>query len=447
MGKYFGTDGFRGEANVNLTVEHAYRVGRFLGYYYGKEHKAKVVIGKDTRRSGYMLEYALVSGLTASGADVYLLHVTTTPSVSYIVRQEGFDCGIMITASHNPFYDNGIKVINKDGAKLEAEVEQQIEEYIDGKLEEVPYARREGIGRTIDYAAGRERYIEYLISLAGHSYKGMRVGLDLANGSATAVAKQVFDALGAETCVINSEPDGLNINTACGSTHIEGLAELVKQRKLDVGFAYDGDADRCLAVAHNGDLVEGDHIMFLCSRYMKEHGELANNTVVTTVMSNLGLYRALDALGICYEKTAVGDKYVHENMMANGHVIGGENSGHIIFSRHANTGDGILTSLKVMEVMLSTGKTLAELASGMMVYPQRLVNVRVTDKTEAQNDAAVQAKVAEVADELGDRGRILVRESGTEPLLRVMVEAETDELCIRYTDAVVETLQQRGFVL
>lgn len=447
MGKYFGTDGFRGEANVNLTVEHAYRVGRFLGYYYGKEHKAKVVIGKDTRRSGYMLEYALVSGLTASGADVYLLHVTTTPSVSYVVRQEGFDCGIMITASHNPFYDNGIKVINKDGAKLEAEVEKQIEEYIDGKIEEVPYARREGIGRTIDHAAGRERYIEYLISLAGHSYKGIRVGLDLANGSATAVAKQVFDALGAETHVIHSEPDGLNINTACGSTHIESLVELVKQKELDVGFAYDGDADRCLAVAHNGSLVEGDHIMFLCSRYMKERGELANNTVVTTVMSNLGLYRALDALDIRYEKTAVGDKYVHENMMANGHVIGGENSGHIIFSHHANTGDGILTSLKVMEVMLSTGKTLAELASGMTVYPQRLVNVRVTDKTEAQNDAAVQAKVAAVAGELGDRGRILVRESGTEPLLRVMVEAETDELCIRYTDAVVETLQQRGFVL
>ncbi|MBQ9767745.1 MAG: phosphoglucosamine mutase [Lachnospiraceae bacterium] len=447
MGKYFGTDGFRGEANVNLTVEHAYRVGRFLGYYYGKEHKARIVIGKDTRRSGYMLEYALVSGLTASGADVYLLHVTTTPSVSYVVRQDGFDCGIMITASHNPFYDNGIKVLNKEGAKLEADVEKQIEAYIDGVMEEVPFARRENIGRTIDYSVGRDRYGEYLVSIASHSYKGIRVGLDLANGSATAVAKKVFDTLGATTYVINSEPDGLNINTNCGSTHIEGLVELVKREKLDVGFAYDGDADRCLAVDHEGNLVEGDHIMYLCGKYMKERGELANNTVVTTVMSNLGLYRAFDELGIRYEKTAVGDKYVHENMMANGHVIGGENSGHVIFSRHANTGDGILTSLKVMEVLLDSGKSLAELASGMTVYPQRLVNVRVTDKTEAQNDAGVQAKVAEVAKELGDEGRILVRESGTEPLLRVMVEAKTDELCIRYTDAVVDTLQERGFVL
>lgn len=447
MGKYFGTDGFRGEANVNLTVEHAYRVGRFLGYYYGKEHKPKVVIGKDTRRSGYMLEYALVAGLTASGADVYLLHVTPTPSVSYVVRQEGFDCGIMITASHNPFYDNGIKVINGEGYKLEAEVEKQIEEYIDGNIEEVPFARRENIGRTIDYSVGRDRYIEYLTSLATHSYEGIRVGLDLANGSATAVAKSVFDALGASTYVINSEPDGLNINTNCGSTHMESLIELVKREKLDVGFAYDGDADRCLAVDSEGNLVEGDHIMYLCGKYMKERGELTNNTVVTTVMSNLGLYRAFDELGIRYEKTAVGDKYVHENMMANGHVIGGENSGHIIFLKHATTGDGVLTSLKVMEVMLESKKSLAELASGMTVYPQRLVNVRVTDKTEAQNDAAVQKKVAEVAKELGDEGRILVRESGTEPLLRVMVEAKTDELCIRYTDAVVDTLQERGFVL
>lgn len=447
MGKYFGTDGFRGEANVNLTVEHAYRVGRYLGYYYGREHKAKIVIGKDTRRSGYMLEYALVSGLTASGADVYLLHVTPTPSVSYVVRREGFDCGIMITASHNPYYDNGIKVINGEGYKLEAQVEQKIEEYIDGKIEEVPFARREKIGRTIDYSAGRQCYIEYLISLAPKSFEGLRIGLDLANGSATSVARNVFEALGAKTYVINSEPDGLNINTNCGSTHIEGLQRLVREEKLDVGFAYDGDADRCLAVDHEGKLVEGDHIMYLCGKYMKERGELTNNTVVTTVMSNLGLYRAFDELGIRYEKTAVGDKYVHENMMENGHVIGGENSGHIIFSKHAATGDGVLTSLKVMEVMLESGKSLAELAAGMMVYPQRLVNVRVMDKTLAQNDPMVQEKVAEVAGLLGDEGRILVRESGTEPLLRVMVEAKTDELCIQYTDAIVDTLQDRGFVL
>ncbi|MDD6035090.1 MAG: phosphoglucosamine mutase [Lachnospiraceae bacterium] len=447
MGKYFGTDGFRGEANVNLTVEHAFRVGRFLGWYYGREHKAKVVIGKDTRRSGYMFEYALVAGLTASGADAYLLHVTPTPSVSYVVKREGFDCGIMITASHNPYYDNGIKVINSEGYKLESDVEQKIEDYIDGKIEEVPYARREEIGKTIDYSIGRHRYIGYLISLATRSYEGMKVGLDLANGSATAVAKGVFDALGAKTYVIHSEPDGLNINTNCGSTHIESLRQLVTEQKLDVGFAYDGDADRCLAVDNEGNLVEGDHIMYLCGKYMKEHGELANNTVVTTVMSNLGLYRALDELDIRYEKTAVGDKYVHENMLANGHAIGGENSGHIIFSKHATTGDGILTSLKVMEVMLESKKALSELARGLKIFPQRLVNVRVTDKREAQADAVVQAKVAEVAALLGDDGRILVRESGTEPLVRVMVEAKTDELCIEYTEAVVDTLQKRGYVL
>lgn len=447
MGKYFGTDGFRGEAGVNLTVEHAFRVGRFVGYYYGKDHKAKVIIGKDTRRSGDMLEYALVAGLTASGADVYLLHVTPTPSVAYVVKQDGFDCGIMITASHNPFYDNGIKIINGQGYKLEADVEQQIEDYIDGIIEEVPYARRENIGRTIDYTIGQNHYIAYLTSLTTCSYEGMKVGLDLANGSATAVAKEVFDALGATTYVINAEPDGLNINTNCGSTHIEGLQRLVVEEKLDVGFAYDGDADRCLAVDSNGHLVEGDHIMYLCGKYMKEHGTLANNTVVTTVMSNLGLYRALDALDIRYEKTAVGDKYVHENMLANGHSIGGENSGHIIFMKHATTGDGVLTSLKIMEVMAESKKSLSELAGGMKVYPQRLVNVRVTDKKDAQADPEVQAKVAEVAALLGDEGRILVRESGTEPLVRVMVEAKTDELCIKYTDAVVETLQNRGFVL
>ena len=447
MGKYFGTDGFRGEAGVSLTVEHAFQVGRFLGYYYGRDHKAKVVIGKDTRRSGDMLEYALTAGLTASGADVYQLHVTPTPSVAYVVRQDGFDCGIMITASHNPFYDNGIKVINGKGYKLEAEIELEIEEYIDGKIDEVPYARRENIGKIVEYSEGRQKYIQYLIGLVGCSFDGVKVGLDLANGSATPVAKEVFDALGATTYVISSEPDGLNINTDCGSTHMERLQKLVLEEKLDVGFAYDGDADRCLAVDHTGKLVEGDHIMYLCGKYMKEHGELANDTVVTTVMSNLGLYKALDELNIRYEKTAVGDKYVHENMMANGHVIGGENSGHVIFMKHATTGDGVLTSLKVMEVMQESKQSLAELASGMTVYPQRLVNVRVTDKKDAQADPEVQKKVAEVAALLGNEGRILVRESGTEPLVRVMVEAKTDELCVQYTDAVVETLQNRGFVL
>ena len=365
MGKYFGTDGFRGEANVTLTVEDAYKVGRFLGWYYGQKTKAdrcRVVIGKDTRRSSYMFEYSLVSGLTASGADVYLLHVTTTPSVSYVVRTEEFDCGIMISASHNPYYDNGIKVINGRGEKLEEETIEKIESYLDGEMGEIPFAKRDAIGRTVDYAAGRNRYIGYLISLATRSFKNMRVGLDCANGSASAIAKNVFDALGAETHVINNTPDGLNINTNCGSTHIGGLQKYVVENHLDVGFAYDGDADRCLAVDSEGKLVDGDKILYVCGKYMKEQGTLVNNTVVTTVMSNFGLYKAFERDGISYEKTAVGDKYVYENMSQNGHCLGGEQSGHIIFSKHATTGDGILTSLKLMEVILEKKETLAKLA-------------------------------------------------------------------------------------
>ena len=447
MGKYFGTDGFRGEANKKLTVEHAYKVGRFLGHYYGKDHKARIVIGKDTRRSSYMFEYSLVAGLTASGADVYLLHVTPTPSVSYVVQREEFDCGIMISASHNPYYDNGIKIINGRGYKLEAEVEKLIEDYIDGVSEEIPFATGENIGRTVDYAVGRHRYIGYLISLATRSFKDVKVGLDLANGSATTVAKGVFDALGAKTVVMSDEPNGININTDCGSTHIEHLQQLVKERGLDVGFAYDGDADRCIAVDNEGNVLSGDEIMYLCGRYMKEHGELNNNTVVTTVMSNFGLYKAFDRLGISYEKTAVGDKYVYENMMQNGHSIGGEDSGHIIFAKHATTGDGVLTSLKLMEVMLESKKPLSELRKGFERYPQKLVNVRVTDKKAAREDGEVQAKIAEVAECLGENGRILVRESGTEPVVRVMVEADSHEACIKYTGEVVDTLQKRGFVL
>lgn len=444
MGKYFGTDGFRGEANVNLTVEHAYKVGRFLGWYYGKEHKAKVVIGKDTRRSSYMFEYSLVAGLTASGADVYLLHVTTTPSVSYVVRSEGFDCGIMISASHNPFYDNGIKIINGSGYKLEADVENKIEAYLDGAIGELPFATREAIGKTVDYSLGRHRYIGYLISLATRSFSDMKIGLDLANGSATTVAKGVFDTLGAKTYVINQSPDGTNINNDCGSTHIEHLQKYVVENGLDVGFAYDGDADRCLCVDENGRLLSGDAIMYLCGCYMKERGELSNDTVVTTVMSNLGLYKAFDAKGIKYEKTAVGDKYVYENMMQNGHCLGGEDSGHIIFSKHAVTGDGILTSLKVMEVLLERKTKLSELVRELEIFPQLLVNVRVKDKQAARDDEKVQEAVAEVTKELGENGRILVRESGTEPLIRVMVEASSDEICKEMTERVVKVLKAQG---
>ena len=447
MGKYFGTDGFRGEANVKLTVEHAFKVGRFLGYYFGKEHKARIVIGKDTRRSSYMFEYALAAGLTASGADAYLLHVTTTPSVSYVVRTEEFDCGIMISASHNPFYDNGIKIINAMGHKMSADVEQLIEAYIDGKTEELPLATRENIGRTVDYAMGRNRYIGHLISTATRSFKDKKVGLDCSNGSASSIAKSVFDALGAKTYVINAEPDGTNINMNCGSTHIEVLQKFVIEKGLDVGFAYDGDADRCIAIDDEGHIVDGDLIMYVCGKYMHENGKLNNDTVVTTVMSNFGLYLALDKAGIRYEKTAVGDKYGYENMMKNGHSIGGEQSGHIIFSQLATTGDGILTSLKIMEVMLEKKTRLSELIKPVTIYPQLLVNVKVQDKTAAEQDEDVQAAVKAVEEALGNTGRILVRESGTEPLLRVMVEAETDEICHKYVYQVVDVLKAKGHAI
>ena len=447
MGKYFGTDGFRGEANVVLTVEHAFKVGRFLGWYYGQEHKARVVIGKDTRRSSYMFEDALSAGLTASGADVYLLHVTTTPSVSYVTRTEDFDCGIMISASHNIFYDNGIKVINAKGHKLEAEVEEKIESYIDGTWGEIPYATRDAIGRTVDYSAGRNRYIGHLIAMATRSFKDKRVGLDCSNGSASSIAKSVFDALGAKTYVINSEPDGTNINRNCGSTHIHVLQEFVKEKKLDVGFAYDGDADRCLAVDENGNEVDGDLILYVCGKYLKEQGRLNNDTIVTTIMSNLGLYKACDKAGIKYEKTAVGDKYVYENMVQNNHCLGGEQSGHIIFSKYATTGDGILTSLLLMEVMLEKKQTLAKLTEEVKIYPQLLKNVRVSDKKTARENAEVIKAVEAVTEELGNDGRILVRESGTEPVIRVMVEASTDELCEKYVNQVVEVMHQQGLIV
>ena len=447
MGKYFGTDGFRGEANVVLTVEHAFKVGRFLGWYYGQEHKARVVIGKDTRRSSYMFEDALSAGLTASGADVYLLHVTTTPSVSYVTRTEDFDCGIMISASHNIFYDNGIKVINAKGHKLEAEVEEKIESYIDGTWGEIPYATRDAIGRTVDYSAGRNRYIGHLIAMATRSFKDKRVGLDCSNGSASSIAKSVFDALGAKTYVINSEPDGTNINRNCGSTHIHVLQEFVKEKKLDVGFAYDGDADRCLAVDENGNEVDGDLILYVCGKYLKEQGRLNNDTIVTTIMSNLGLYKACDKAGIKYETTAVGDKYVYENMVQNNHCLGGEQSGHIIFSKYATTGDGILTSLLLMEVMLEKKQTLAKLTEEVKIYPQLLKNVRVSDKKTARENAEVIKAVEAVTEALGNDGRILVRESGTEPVIRVMVEASTDELCEKYVNQVVEVMHQQGLIV
>ena len=445
--KYFGTDGFRGEANVDLNVVHAYKVGRFLGWYYGQEHKARIVIGKDTRRSSYMFEDALASGLTASGADVYLLHVTPTPSVSYVVRTEQFDCGIMISASHNPYYDNGLKVINGNGHKLEAEVEEKIEEYIDAPEDTIPLATRDHIGCTVDYAIGRHRYIGYLMSLATRSFKNVRVGLDCANGSSYSVAKGVFDALGAKTFAIGMNPDGTNINAGCGSTHIDNLQKYVVENNLDVGFAYDGDADRCMAIDDKGEIIDGDAILYLCGCYMQEKGELNNHTIVTTVMSNLGLYKALDKKGIAYEKTAVGDKYVNACMTEKGHSLGGEQSGHIIFSKYAVTGDGVLTSLMLMEVMLEKKQKLSELRKELKIYPQVLKNVRVADKPAARNDQDVIAATEAVEKALGSDGRILLRESGTEPVIRVMVEAGTEKLCEEYVDQVIEVLEKKGHVV
>ncbi|MBE6771028.1 MAG: phosphoglucosamine mutase [Ruminococcaceae bacterium] len=461
MGKYFGTDGFRGEANENLTADHAYKIGRFLGWYYrelknrcGCNESPKIVIGKDTRKSSYMFEYALVAGITASGSDAYLLHVTTTPSVAYITKIDGFDCGIMISASHNPFYDNGIKLINGNGEKTDDETINYIEDYIDGKLElfgkkwdEIPYAKKENIGKTVDYISGRNRYIGYLISLGIYSFRGYKVGLDCANGSSWNIAKAVFDALGAKTYIINASPNGMNINKNAGSTHIEVLQKYVVENNLDIGFAYDGDADRCICVDEKGDIITGDHILYVCAKYMKEKGDLTNNTVVTTVMSNFGLYKAFDELGIDYAKTAVGDKYVYEYMVKNNNRFGGEESGHIIFSKYATTGDGILTSLKMMEIMIAKKMPMSKLIEGFNVYPQMLINVRVNDKPQARNDADVIAAVENAEKELGDSGRILVRESGTEPVIRVMVEAKSDEICKKHAEYIVETIKRKGYCI
>ena len=449
MGKYFGTDGFRGEANVNLTADHAYHIGRFLGWYYGQKaenERAKIVIGKDTRRSSYMLEYALAAGITASGADAYLLHVTTTPSVSFVTRTESFQCGVMISASHNAYYDNGIKLLNGSGEKMEQSVLDEIEAYLDGE-KNLPFATGEKLGCTVDHVAGRNRYMGYLISLGMYSFKGLRIGLDCANGAAWNMARTIFEALGAKTYLLGVEPDGLNINDGVGSTHIEKLQALVLEKGLDVGFAYDGDADRCLCVDEKGEIISGDHILYLLGLYMRDRGQLDNNTVVTTVMSNFGLYKAFDKAGIDYAKTKVGDKYVYEYMAQYHCRLGGEQSGHIIISKYANTGDGILTSLKVMEVILAKKQSLHELCKDLKIYPQTLKNVRVKDKAEAQNDPVVQKAVSEVAEALGDRGRILVRESGTEPVIRVMVEAPTEKECVDYVNQVIEVIAAQNHTL
>ncbi|MDO4477882.1 MAG: phosphoglucosamine mutase [Lachnospiraceae bacterium] len=447
MGKYFGTDGFRGEANVTLKSDHAFLIGRFLGWHYARNHEngqANIVIGKDTRLSSYMFESALAAGITSSGSNAYLMHVTTTPSVSYAVRTGDFDCGIMISASHNPYYDNGIKILNAEGRKIEANVEKMLEAYIDGIFGDIPRAQREKIGHIVDYAQGRNKYLGYLTSIPAHSFRGMKVGLDCANGASFAMAKGLFEILGAKTFVINATPTGVNINDHCGSTHPEELKKLVLEKSLDVGFAMDGDADRCIAIDEKGNEVNGDLIMYACGRYLMEKGELASDTIVTTVMSNLGLYKACEAAGMKTEQTQVGDKYVAENMNANGYSLGGEQSGHIIFSRYAATGDGLLTALMVMEAMLTRNAPLSYLTQPVKIYPQVLVNVRVKDKNKARENEKMKAAVAAVDEQLNGNGRILVRESGTEPLIRIMVEAETDELCRSLADSVAVVLKEEG---
>ncbi|MBQ8719877.1 MAG: phosphoglucosamine mutase [Clostridia bacterium] len=450
MGKYFGTDGFRGEAGIDLTATHAYMIGRFLGYYYKQSpsYKVRAVIGKDTRRSSYMLEYAIAAGLAASGADAYMLHVTTTPSVSYVTSVDSFDCGIMISASHNPFTDNGIKLVNSRGEKIDDETIEKIELYLDGELEafglgkDIPFATGDAVGKIVDYSAGRNRYIGYLISLSRHSFKNYRIGLDAANGGSWMIAKSVFDALGAKTYTINANPSGVNINVDAGSTHIEGLVTLVRENHLDAGFAFDGDADRCIAVDEDGNVVDGDKIMYILGTLMKKNGELTNNTVVTTIMSNMGLYRALDEEGIAYEQTTVGDRYVYENMQQNGHVIGGEQSGHIILSKYATTGDGILTAIKLMEAVIDSKLTLGKLAEPVKILPQLTVNVRVKDKKATKSDERVTAAFEAACAELGSEGRILLRESGTEPVLRVMVEAATLADCKRIANSVADVIRE-----
>lgn len=445
MGKYFGTDGFRGEANRGLTAEHAWKIGRFLGHYFGKEHKARVVIGKDPRRSSYTLEYALVAGLTASGADAYILHVLPTPAVSYITRVDRFDCGIMISASHNPYHDNGIKLFDSHGEKMDEETIAAVEAFLDSG-EELPFATGEDIGIAVDYVTGRNRYLGYLISLATVSYRGKKVGLDCANGASWLMAKSVFDALGATTYVINNTPNGLNINKDAGSTHIEQLQSFVKRNGLDVGFAFDGDADRCIAVDEQGCIVDGDGILYVSAKYMKERGLLRHNTVVTTVMSNFGLYKAFDELGIKYEKTAVGDKYVYECMTQNGYRLGGEQSGHVIFSKVANTGDGLITAIKMMELICNSDKTLHELTEGYVIYPQVLENVRVVDKQKAMEDPAVLKAIAAAEEDLAGAGRVLVRASGTEPVVRVMAEAESIEMCRKCVFDIIAVMKKRGLL-
>ena len=450
MSKYFGTDGFRGKAGVDLTADHAFRTGRFLGWYYSQRHtdeKAKIVIGKDTRRSSYMYESALAAGITSSGADAYLLHVTTTPCVSFITRTENFDCGVMISASHNPFYDNGIKLMNNEGEKMDDATQDELEAYIDGDPNSIPWATEDKIGCTIDFYSGRNRYIGYLTSLATHSFGNCKVALDCSNGSAWMIGRSVFDALGAKTYVINDKPNGLNVNLNCGSTHIEGLQKYVVENRLDVGFAFDGDADRCLAVDELGNVVNGDHIMYICAKYFKERGQLPSNTVVTTVMSNFGLYKALDRVGLRYEKTAVGDRYVYENMKENDHLIGGEQSGHIIFRKFAHTGDGLITAIMLMGVMIDTQLPLSVLSADVTMYPQILKNVVVDDKDGTLADPAVQASVERCTEDLGANGRVLLRKSGTEPVLRVMSEAGSLAECEKQVDAIIAAMEASGHLI
>lgn len=458
-GKYFGTDGFRGEANADLTAEQAFKIGRFLGWYYAsalsgcrdRNYRPRIAIGKDTRRSSYMLEYAIASGITSSGADAYMLHVTTTPSVSYVTRLDEFDCGVMISASHNPYYDNGIKLINRYGEKMDDSTLALVEAYLDGKLNllgvegDLPLAHKERVGAIIDFVAGRNRYVGYLISVVTQSFRNKKIALDCANGASWMIAPAVFEALGAQVSVINAQPDGQNINRNAGSTHIEYLSAYVKENHYDIGFAFDGDADRCIAVDENGNVVDGDKIMFILANMLKRRGGLEGNMLVTTVMSNAGLHKACKDIGVNTIQTAVGDKYVYEAMLKHGYSLGGEQSGHIIVQKYATTGDGILTALMVMEEVLDRKTTLGKLASAVTIYPQVLRNVRVSDKAAVLADADIKAKIEKITEDFGDTGRILLRKSGTEPLIRVMAEGEDLDLCEHYVNSVIEMIKNKGY--
>lgn len=442
MGKYFGTDGVRGVANSELTPELAFKLGRFGGFVLTKDKdRPKVLIGRDTRVSGHMLEGALVAGLLSIGAEVMRLGVISTPGVSYLTKALGAEAGVMISASHNPVADNGIKFFGPDGFKLSDEQEYEIEELIDMTVDQLPRPVGADLGQVMDYFEGGQKYLQYLKNTVDEDFSGIHIALDCAHGATSSLATHLFADLDADISIMGASPNGININAGVGSTHPEALAAMVKEKGADVGLSFDGDGDRLIAIDEKGNIVDGDQIMFICGKYMKEHGRLKHSTIVSTVMSNLGFYKGLEALGIQSVPTAVGDRYVVEEMKKNGFNLGGEQSGHIIFLDYNTTGDGLLTGLQLVNIMKATKKTLSELAADMKKFPQKLVNVRVTDKHHVTDNEKVKTIIEQVEAEMNGNGRILVRPSGTEPLVRVMAEAPTEELCQDYVNRIVSVVK------